>query len=460
MPDMNFPWDKNKEIRPVTEGKIPLFMLDGKSIDLSYTGADISSDGGLLLLREVENQIGLIKDLAGCIEDQRDSRYVRHDSPSLFSQRIFQIAAGYEDANDCNDLRTDGVLKICAGRLPQSGADLASQPTMSRFENSISKTELYRIAKCFAQHFVNSYDSQPEVIILDCDDTNHNAYGEQLEIEFNSYYGEYCFMPLHIYEGLSGKLITTILKPGRRSKAVDVFAILKRVILFLRQHWPKTIIITRGDSHFCSGPFMDWAKDRENLSFITGLSGNQKLHQLSKVTVESAQRFYEQNQRPVRRYHCFSYKAGSWDCEQRVIVKVEVNEKGTNIRYIVTDLWEFRTQKLYEIGYCARGAMELRIKEHKTYLKSDRTSCHKFEANQFRVFLHSAAYVLLHTLQKQVLRGTQFYNATMKTLQLKLIKVAARIKEMKTKIKIEFPQSCSVAVPQREAFHLFEVLRL
>jgi len=460
MPDTNFPRYKNKEPGPVNKEKIPLFHLEGKSIDLSYTGADISSDGGLLLLREVENQIGLVKDLANCIEDQRDPRYVQHSSSSLLSQRIFQIAAGYEDANDCNDLRKDGILKICSGRLPHSGVDLASQPTMSRFENSVSKTELYRIAKCFAQHFVNSYDRQPEVIILDCDDTNHNAYGEQLEIEFNSYYGEYCFMPLHIYEGLSGKLITTILKPGRRSKALDVFAILKRVVQFLRGHWPDTLLIIRGDGHFCSGPFMDWAQEREKVNFITGLSGNRKLHQLSKVTVQSAEKLYAQNQRPVKRYHSFSYKAGSWKSEQRVIVKVEVNEKGTNIRYIVTGLWEFRTQKLYEIGYCARGAMELRIKEHKTYLKSDRTSCHKFEANQFRVFLHSAAYVLLHTLQKQVLRGTPFYNATMKTLQLKLIKVAARIKEMKTKIKIEFPRSCPVAPPQRKAFHLFEVLRL
>lgn len=457
---MNFPWGKNKKTGPLNEEKLPLFSLKGKLIDLSYTGADISSDGGLLLLRELENQIGLVKALAGCIEDERDERYVQHSTQSLLSQRIFQIVAGYEDANDCDELRTDSIFKICAGQLPQSGAALGSQPTMSRFENSAGKADLYRIAKCFAQHFVDSYASEPAVVILDCDDTNHNAYGEQLEIEFNSYYGEYCFMPLHIYEGLSGKLITTILKPGRRSKACDVFAILKRVAQFLRGHWANTRIIVRGDSHFCSAPFMDWAKQQYKVNFITGLSGNSKLHQLSKLTVESAQKSYEKNQRPVRRYHTFSYKAGSWSCPQRVVVKVEVSAKGTNIRYIVTDLWEFRTQKLYETGYCARGSMELRIKEHKTYLKSERTSCHRFEANQFRVFLHSAAYVLLHTLQKEVLQGTRFCNATMKTLQLKLIKVAARVKEMKTKIKIEFPQSCPVAQQQGKAFHIFEVLRL
>jgi hypothetical protein len=460
MSNMNFPSDKNTELPAVNQEKIPLFPLEGKPIDLSYRGPDISSDGGLLLLREVENQIGLIRDLSDCILDQRDQRYVKHSSHALLSQRIFQIAAGYEDANDCNELRTDSILKICAGQLPESGSDLASQPTMSRFENSISKTEIYRVALCFAQHFVNSYAEEPEVVILDCDDTNDMAHGEQLEIEFNTYYGGYCFMPLHIYEGLSGKLITTILKPGRRSKAVDVFAILKRVVLFLRQYWPNTRIIIRGDSHFCSAPFMDWKKEQDKVNFITGLSKNSKLKQLSKVTIESAQRSYERNQKPVRMYHTFSYKAGSWEEQQRVIVKVEVNKKGTNIRYIVTDLWEFRTQKLYQIGYCARGSMELRIKEHKTYLKSDRTSCHKFQANQFRVFLHSAAYVLMHTLQKEVLAGSHFCNATMKTLQLKLIKIAARVKEMKTKIKIEFPQSCPVAQQQCNAFLLFEALRL
>ncbi len=448
---------------PVAENlQHQLFQLSdiqGKRVELSYTGKDISSDGGLLLLKELEKQTEIISGMSKCIIDDRDQRYIDHSLEQLLSQRIYQIAAGYEDANDCDELRGDSILKICSGKLPQSGGDLASQPTMSRFENSVSRSELYRIAKHIAYCFINSYESEPEVIIIDCDDTNNNAHGNQLQIEYNHYYGEYCFMPLHIYEGFSGKLITTILKPGRRSKATDVFSILKRVISFIRKHWCQTKIITRGDSHFCSHELMDWAKGQYKVSFITGLTGNQKLHKLSEMTKESAEKLYAVEKKPVKKYHTFSYKAGTWAEEQRVIVKIEVNSMGTNIRYIVTDMWDYRTSHLYEIGYCARGNAELRIKEHKTYLKSDRTSCNKFEANQLRIFLHSAAYVLIHTLQKEVLKNTQFVNSTMKTIQLKIFKTAAHVKELRTKIKIEFPESYAYRPEQCKCLEIFSVLR-
>ena len=456
---MNFQECKSTKYHKNDENLLELFPVKNKKVELSFTGKDISSDGGLLLLKEVENQIGVISSLTDCITDDRDTRYTQHSINELLSQRIYQIAAGYEDANDCNDLRKDSILKICAGKLPESDNELSSQSTMSRFENSVRRSELYRMAKSIAQHFINSYESEPSLIIIDCDDTNNNAYGEQLLIEFNNYYKEYCFMPLHIYEGLSGKLITTILKPGRRSKGADVFSILKRIIKLIREHWRKTMIVIRGDSHFCSPEFMNWKKTQYKVNFITGLTGNKRLVKESKITVESAKQMYKQSAKPVKIYHTFKYKANTWDEEQRVIVKVEVNSMGTNIRYIVTDLWEFRTKQLYEIGYCARGSMELRIKEHKRYLKSDRTSCHKFEANQLRLYLHSVAYILIHTLQKEILKDTQFVNATMKTIQLKLLKVAAYVKELKTKIKIEFPQSCPVIEFQTKAFQIFEVLR-
>ena len=358
--------NKNSENQLSDNSQHQLFQLSdvqGKRVELCYTGKDISSDGGLLLLKELEKQTGIISGISKCITDGRDQRYIDHTLEQLLSQRIYQIAAGYEDANDCDELRSDCVFKVCSGKLPISEGDLASQPTMSRFENSVRRSELYRIAQQIALCFINSYESVPEVIIIDCDDTNNNAYGNQLQIEYNHYYGEYCFMPLHIYEGISGKLITTILKPGRRSKATNVFSILKRVI-----------------------------------------------------------------------------------------VKIEVNSIGTNIRYIVTDMWDYRTSHLYEIGYCARGNAELRIKEHKTYLKSDRTSCNKFEANQLRIFLHSAAYVLIHTLQKEVLKHTQFVNSTMKTIQLKIFKTAAYVKELKTKIKIEFPEGYAYKAEQSKCW--------
>lgn len=437
-----------------------LFPVADKKIELSYTGEQISSDGGLLLLREVENQIGLINGISSCIKDIRDSRYIDHSITELITQRVFQIAAGYEDCNDCNDLRGDMVFKTCAGRLPQTGRDLASQPTMSRLENAVGPRDLLQMGRHLLDTFVSSYSSPPGVIVIDCDDTNNNTYGQQQLTLFNSYYHDHCYMPLHIYEGLSGKLITTILKPGRRNKQNNVASLLRKIVRHLRKQWPNTMIIIRGDSHFASKDFMQWCTERPMTGYITGLSGNKKLHQLAALTIESAQREFKQYGKPVKRYHSFMYQAGSWDTAQKVVVKVEVSSMGTNIRYVVTNLVQIRAKELYEKGYCARGAMELRIKEHKLYLKSDRSSCNSFYANQFRLFLHSIAYVLLHTMQKQLFKGTEYANATFKTIQNKVIKTAAWVKEMKTKIKVEFPKSCTTKELQVKAFEMLCLLRV
>ena len=427
-----------------------------KQVEVKFTAEQISHDGGLLLLNEVEKQIGLIEGLAGCINDPRHQGYVHHSIGSMLRQRIMQIAAGYEDANDCNDLRDDGILKICAGQQQS----LATQPTMCRLENLPGKKELYNMAKIFVDNFIASYHKAPGVIILDCDDTSALTYGQQELTLFNTYYGDHCYMPLHIYEGLSGKLITTILKPGRRSKSVNVFSLLKKLICYLHEHWPNTLIILRGDGHFCSKEFMDYSEGIKNIGFITGLTGNPVLNKLAKVTIKSAEREYETYGKPVKRYHSFDYKAGSWNHSQRVVVKVEVSSMGTNVRFIVSSLRNIRSKALYEQGYCARGAAELRIKDHKPYLLSGRMSCNSFLANQFRLFLHSAAYVLIHTLQSEALKGTEFCKATIKTIQLKLIKVAARVKILKTKVKIELPvEFCSKRVFEK-CFGMFQALRI
>jgi len=426
-----------------------------KAVEVRFNFEQVSSDGGLLLINEVENQIQLIDKLSRCINDNRNQGYVKHSVNSMLRQRVMQIVAGYEDGNDCNTLRNDGILKICAGEEKS----LAAQPTMSRFENQPSSTELYKMAKVFVDNFIASYPEQPGVIILDADDTSALTYGQQELALFNTYYGDNCYMPLHIYEGLSGKLITTILKPGRRSKSVNVFAITRRLIDYLRTQWPKTIIILRGDSHFCSKEFMDWSIGQRNVEFITGLTGNSVLNHLSKTTIESAEREYKQYGKPVKRYHSFEYKAGSWELSQHVVVKVEANSMGTNIRYIVSSMRNIRTKELYENAYCARGAAELRIKDHKTYLLSDRMSCSSFLANQFRLFMHSAAYVLIHTLQSEILKGTDLCKATMKTIQLKIIKVAARVKILKTKVKIELPVEFCSKWAFEKGFNVFEALR-
>ena len=430
-----------------------------KSVDLRFTGQDLSSDAGALLLSETDAQIGLIDRLSECIGDERDPRYCRHELKQLLGQRIYQICSGYPDANDCDSLRGDAILKMCNDRLPYSDPELASQPTISRLENSVSPTDMYRMAQALVDVFIAGYETAPPVIILDADDTNTPTYGDQQLSLFNSHYHGYCYMPVHIYEGQSGRLVTTVLRPGRRSKAAAVFALMQRVITRIRQAWPSTRIIVRGDAHFCSPELMDWCHRQSKVQFITGLSGNKRLNSLAAGIVDRAEREFDQTGKPVKRYGELSYQAGSWSRAERVIVKVEVSGIGTNIRYVVTDSKRYCARHIYEKGYCSRGKTELYIKDHKCYLHSDRASCSRFVANQFRLLLHSAAYVLMHALRTQVLGGTSLARATFATIRARLLKVAGWVRELKTKISIELPHSYPYRHIFGKALHLFGHLR-
>ncbi len=267
-PDFTYPQPKDE----ITIGDI-----GDKSLSLNFDGGDISSDGGALLIRVVEAQIGQIKSMAGVIPDSRDARYVRHTLTDLLMQRVAQIACGYEDADDCDDLRDDPVFKILAGRYPEIGDALSSQPTMSRFECSISRTTLYRLAIVFVDASVASYAAPPPVIVLDFDDTEDRVHGNQQLNLFNGYYGCHCFMPLHVYEGLSGKLITTILKPGKRSDGKQMLSIVKRLVDLLHAEWPETQIIFRGDSHFAFPMVMNYIEATENVMYVTGMAGDSRL---------------------------------------------------------------------------------------------------------------------------------------------------------------------------------------
>ena len=444
----------------VARSESPLHATSVKNtpVLVDFDGGQMASDAGLLLLREVEKQIGIIKALASVITDNRDSRYVSHQTSDLLTQRIFQIAAGYEDANDCDALKNDPILKMCADRQPESDPALASQSTMSRFENSISRTNLYRLARVLADQFIQSYDKAPKIIVLDFDDTEDKTYGDQQLQLFNSFYKSHCYQPLHVYEGLSGKLVTTILKPGKRSNGKQMLMIVKRLITYLRAEWQDTLIIYRGDSHFAYPETMAWIDTQKKVRHVTGLTGNVALNKLVYAQVQRAKQQYKDTKKPVRIYHSFPYRAGTWDKHRRVVSKIEMNENGLNVRFIVTDMDQARAKQLYTVVYCARGNAELYIKDHKLYLKSDRTSCHRFMANQFRLFLHSAAYVLLHALKTNVLKTMHWANATMATLRLRLIKIGARVRQLRTRIKVELPSSCPVKSTFSKSFDIFEFL--
>ena len=423
-----------------SHSKVPLASIFGKRLDIAFDGGILTSDSGVLLLREVEAKTGILSRIIGAITDRRHKSYVAHSTAELVHQRVFQIACGYEDANDCDALKSDPGFKAACGRLPLSGADLASQPTMSRFENQISRSCLYRIARAFLDAFIASYQKPPAAIILDIDDTQDTVYGTQQLSLFNGYLGAYAYQPLHIYEGQTGKLITTILRPGVRPEGQQIVAILKRLVAYLRAAWPDVAIFLRGDAHFSSPQVQDFCLTND-LYFILGQTCNTRLIALAKPVMDQAKSLYEQTGKPVRLFTAFYYQAQTWDRPYRILCKAQINEKGQNTRFVVTNLESSRASFIYQNIYCARGQMENFIKNHKTFLHSDRTSCHTFTANQFRLFLHSAAYVLLHTLTHIGLQGTRWVNAQVNTIQNRFLKVAGRVCELKTKITFHLPVS-------------------
>jgi Transposase DDE domain group 1 len=247
--------------------KNPLHLppLEDKAILVDFDGGRLSSDGGLILLGDPDDQIGLTRELAAVLRDPRDPRRIDFTNHDLLKQRVFQIVAGYEDANDANTLRHDPILKLLRGRLPESGAPLASQPTISRFENRVSRTDRYRMARVLVEQFIASYERPPKLIVLDFDDTEAPAHGQQEQVRYDGYYGGDCFLPLHVYEGLSGRLITTIFK-AKRFSAAQLLAVLKRLVKHLRLAWPETLIVFRGDRHVTYPEVMEWIEGQAHLS--------------------------------------------------------------------------------------------------------------------------------------------------------------------------------------------------
>ena len=426
----------------ISQDSLHLSSISSKEVRADFTGGQMTSDAGVLLLRETERQVGIISDLSRVIRDERHQSYVKHSLNDLLSQRVFQIACGYEDANDSDALRVDPALKAACERLP-SEEELASQPTFSRLENSIQKTDLYRIAEALLDNFIASYATPPEAIVLDLDDTDDPTHGAQQLQFFNGYYNEYCFLPLHLYEGISGKLITTILRPGRRPKGKEVVSIIKRIIKRIRVAWPKVGILLRGDSHFATPEVFTWC-ERNNVQYILGLSKNPILTTMAQATLQQARKIYSEKGGKVRLFKDLQYQARSWHRKIRVILKAEITEQGENPRFVVTSLETHQPSFIYQIAYCSRGRMENFIKDHKVALNSDRTSCHSFSANSFRLFLHSAAYVLLHAFREKALAGTDLAKAQFDTIRLRVLKIGAEVQELKTKLVFRLPASCPV----------------
>jgi len=419
-----------------------LSPVEGKQLQVAFDGGLQSSDGGVLLLREVDRRLGLAGRLAGVIPDWRDPESISHAMADMLRFRMFAIAAGYEDADDCDALRQDPIFKLATGRGPETGEALCSQPTMSRLENRVSWRTLIRLQAALIDQFCASWAKVPARIVLDIDDSWDAVHGGQQLALFNAHYDGYGFLPIHIYEASSGKLVAAILRPGKTPSGKEVCKVLKHVIRRIRKHWPKVAILVRGDSHYGRPEAMDWCEDN-HASYCFGLGTNAALAALvAPLNDDAALRRVRQGAKAkVRRYASFRYAAKSWRRERRVVARIEASQRGTDTRFVVTNLAD-KPKRLYERVYCARGQMENLIKAHKRHLASDRTSCTSALANQFRLVLHSAAYVLLHALRAAAPKRSFWRRAQFDTLHLRLLKLGARVVEKATRIKVMLPAAC------------------
>ena len=364
-----------------------------KKVTADFEGGLISSDGGLVLLRGAERRLGLSETLAGCIREWRDPERVVHVLPGMLRFRMFAIACGYEDADDCDALRGDPLFKLAVGRAPESGRDLCSQPTMSRLENAPSRIEVARMTAALVDIFCRSFPAPPTAITLDIDDTCDPVHGRQQMSLFNAHYDTRCFLPVHVYHVESGKPVAVLLRPGKTPSGVEVRTLLKHLVRRIRRHWPRTRLTFRGDSHYGRTEAMAWCEEN-GVDYIFGLAGNPVLHRFAYGVADDLKvRRAEAGAEKMRSFAAFDYAAGSWNRERRVVARLEATARGFDARYIVTSLGG-DARHLYEDIYCARGQAENLIKLHKGQLASDRTSCQSPIANQFRLVLHTAAYWL------------------------------------------------------------------
>lgn len=425
-------------------GQLQVASLHGKQVVGEFSGGEISSDGGLVLLARADERLGLTRRLATCIADGRQASKVRHQVRELLAQRVYQIAAGYEDCNDATYLRRDPVLKTVVGRLPQSGRDLASQPTLSRFENSVDRRELWRMAQVLVESFIAGHAAEaPRRIILDFDATDDPTHGQQHFSAFHGFYDEHCYLPLLVTAQADAgpqELLVALLRPGRSHAGRNARSVLRLLVTRLRRQWPEVEIVVRADSGFALPALYDWCEaQRKPVRYLIGLAKNPRLLALAEPHLEAARARHRRTGLKVRHLHRTSYAADSWPHPRRVLIKAEVGDLGDNPRFVVTNL-RGSAAALYEL-YAARGEMENRIKELKCDLQLDRTSCHRFAANQFRVLLTAAAY-MLHSTLRQALSGTRLAAAQVATLQRDLLKLGVRVRETARRVWLGFASGC------------------
>ena len=409
-----------------------------RKIQADFNGGEVTSDGGVLLIRQADRKLKLTEALHQRLNDPRRQASCDHRQIEMLRQRIYALALGYEDLNDHETLRKDMALQTAA----QTDQELASASTLCRWENRADRETAWVIAEWMVEEFIRSYKKAPEALILDFDATDDLVHGKQEGRFFHGYYDHYCFLPLYVFCG--DQLLVSYLRPSNIDGARHAWAILSLLVKRLRKAWPKVKIIFRGDSGFCRWRMLRWC-EHHGVYYIVGLAKNLRLNEMAKSLLDRASRQYEQTGEKQRLFGEIHYAALTWDRARRVIVKAEHTEQGSNPRYVITNL-EGDPQELYDEVYCARGEMENRIKEQQLDLFADRTSCTKWWANQFRLLLSSLAYLLLEAIRRLGLKGTELARAQCGTIRLKLLKIGAVIRRNSRRVYFHLSSACPYQV--------------
>ena len=416
--------------------------VNRRIVEARFDGGDITSDGGVLLLRQADRLTGLSDSIARALSDPRRQASCDHDVPGLVRQRLYAIALGYEDLNDHDGLRQDVALQTAVERDQW----LASASTLCRFENRADRETAWRLHEVLLDQFIASFKRAPKKLILDFDATDDPVHGEQDGRFFHGYYRHYCFLPLYVFCG--HQLLVSYLRPSNIDGAKHSWAILSLLVKRLRQVWPKVRIIFRGDGGFCRWKMQRWC-DHHEVGYLIGLAKNKRLNRLTASLQDEAAACFAATGHKVRWFTDFQYAARSWDGARRVIAKIEHSQHGVNPRYVVTNL-EGDAKQLYDKLYCARGDMENRIKENQLDMFGDRTSCQHWWPNQFRLLLASLAYTLIEAIRRIALKGTELANAYVGTIRLKRFKIGAVILKNTRRIRFLLASGC----PYKELYFL------
>jgi hypothetical protein len=360
--------------------------------------------------------------------------------------RMLAIGCGYPDGNDFDRLRFDPAFKLACDRLPDTGADLCSQPTISRWENAPSLREIIRLTYALVDIWCRSYQKPPRSVVLDIDDTVDVVHGHQQLAQWNAHYDERCFLPIHVYDTATGRPVAMILRPGKTPSGVEVRGHLRRLVRRIRHHWSTTKITIRGDGHYCRPEVMDWC-EAHGVDYVFGLTGTKALTRKVEEAADAirVERAIEDKD-AVRGFAETTHAAKSWKRERRITARIEATRLGLDIRYVVTNIATGTAEWLYADLYCARGQAENLIKLHKAQLASDRTSCRAATANQMRLVLHTAAYWLVLAVRDAIPKAHALAKAEFTTIRLRLLKVAARVTETASRVRVAFASACPDAV--------------